>query len=246
MRLLLSVLSYLIVPLNANPPMHTVLERLFGSGHIQDEHKENSYGYVASSMEDLIALCKYEQSQLSYIHSLPKNKAKTSYIRHLDLFSGTDCAEYMAHPVNTFHSLSRISEWLPQLLKLPPKYMHELSNPMKLKSQAALGIVNVQDFHELNITHLARRGLLEDFYSNKVFQAASNLTANEVFFIGKASLQNMDDNEALERNMNWALVALQMAKLEGKTKKELKKYKTFLAVANSTYEDLIKHLNKKE
>ena len=72
LEIVLSLHFFLTWPSKANPPMQTVLERIFGSGEIiHEDHRQGSHGHVTSSMEDLIALCRYEQSQLPFIHSLP-------------------------------------------------------------------------------------------------------------------------------------------------------------------------------
>ena len=141
------------------------------------------------------------------------------------------------HPVNTFHSLVRISIWLPRLVKLPPKYLQTLANPMKIEQQAASGLANVQDFHDLDITNLAVDGTFQDPITKEVFKAATNMTPHELFVVTKTVVQ-LDDFETLDNNIAWAQAAFDMAK----SKKDLKSYKTLLKLANSTYRRFINSL----
>ena len=127
-------------------------------------------------------------------------------VTYISYSQNTECDQYMMHPVNTFHSLVRISIWLPRLVKLPQKYLQTLANPMKIEQQAASGLANVQDFHDLDITKLAVDGTFQDPITKEVFKAATNMTPHELFVVTKTVVQ-LDDFETLDNNIAWAQAA---------------------------------------
>ena len=90
------------------------------------------------------------------------------------------CEEYMFHPINVYHSLTRVSKYLWKLVKL---YEKSLADPIMIESQAAQGLINIQDSHDVDAMEIANGNI-------KGFQSKSALTANELYFITKTAMQN--------------------------------------------------------
>ena len=93
------------------------------------------------------------------------------------------CEEYMFHPINAYHSLTRVSKYLSKLVKLPKLYEKSLADPIMIESQAAQGLINIQDSHEIDAMEIANGNI-------KGFQSKSALTANELYFITKTAMKN--------------------------------------------------------
>jgi hypothetical protein len=93
------------------------------------------------------------------------------------------CEEYMFHPINAYHSLTRVSKYLSKLVKLPKLYEKSLADPIMIESQAAQGLINIQDSHDVEAMEIAN-GNIEGF------QSESGLTANELYFITKTAMKN--------------------------------------------------------
>ena len=51
------------------------------------------------------------------------------------------------------------------------------------ESQVAQGLINIQDFHDVNVMDIANGNI-------KGFQSKSALTANELYFITKTAMKN--------------------------------------------------------
>ena len=80
------------------------------------------------------------------------------------------CEDYMFHPINTYHTLTRISNYLSKLVKLPSLYQKSLKNSIMIESQAAQGIINIQDFYDVNVMDIAKGNLKGIFFSKTFFQ----------------------------------------------------------------------------
>ena len=93
------------------------------------------------------------------------------------------CEDYMFHPINTYHTLTRTSNYLSKLVKLPKLFEKSLANSILIESQAAQGLINIQDYHDVNVMDIAK-GNLKGFY------AKSNMTAEELYFITKTAMKN--------------------------------------------------------
>ena len=93
------------------------------------------------------------------------------------------CEDYMFHPINVYRSLTRLSKYLSKLVKLPKLYKKSLADTIMTESQAAQGLINIQDFHDVNVMDIANGNI-------KGFQSKSSLTANELYFIAKTTMQN--------------------------------------------------------
>ena len=93
------------------------------------------------------------------------------------------CEDYMFHPINAYHSLTRVSKYLAKLVKLPKLYKKSLADPIVIESQAAQGLINIQDCHNVDAMDIANGNI-------KGFQSKSALTANELYFITKTAMQN--------------------------------------------------------
>ena len=93
------------------------------------------------------------------------------------------CEDYMFHPINVYHSLTRLSKYLSKLVKLPKLYKKSLADTIMTESQAAQGLINIQDFHDVDVMDIANGNI-------KGFQSKSALTANELYFIAKTAAKN--------------------------------------------------------
>ena len=93
------------------------------------------------------------------------------------------CEDYMFHPINVYHSLTRLSKYLSKLVKLPKSYKKSLADTIMTESQVAQGLINIQDFHDVNVMDIANGNI-------KGFQSKSALTANELYFIAKTAAKN--------------------------------------------------------
>ena len=93
------------------------------------------------------------------------------------------CEDYMFHPINAYHSLTRVSKYLSKLVKLPKLYEKSLADPIMIESQAAQGLINIQDSHDVDAMDIANGNI-------KGFQSKSALTANELYFITKTAMKN--------------------------------------------------------
>ena len=69
------------------------------------------------------------------------------------------CEDYMFHPINTYHTLTRISNYLSKLVKLPSLFQKSLNNSIMIESQAAQGLINIQDFYDVNVMDIAKGNL---------------------------------------------------------------------------------------
>ena len=93
------------------------------------------------------------------------------------------CEDYMFHPINVYHSLARVSKYLSNLVKLPKLYKKSFADTIMTESQAAQGLINIQDFHDVDVMDIANGNI-------KGFQSKSSLTANELYFIAKTAMKN--------------------------------------------------------
>merc|ERR1712037_524095 len=111
----------------------------------------------SSSMEDLLKLCEYEKSVQDEVSQLPNSKIKYDYYQNLkaDTLVLESCEDYMFHPINVYHSLTRVSKYLSNLVKLPKLYKKSLADTIMTESQAAQGLINIQDFHDVNVMDIA-------------------------------------------------------------------------------------------
>ena len=71
---------------------------------------------------------------------------------------------------------------------------------------AAYGIVDIQEFYDLNTDDLAK-GLLKDPGSGTEYMAATNFTVDELLFIAEAAF----DSGYLDRQVEWLQTALKVA-----------------------------------
>ena len=92
----------------------------------------------------------------------------------------------MFHPVNTYHSLIRISRYLSKLVELPNSFKKSLTDLNSIESQGAQGLINVQDYYDINAMDIANGNI-------KGFHSVSNMTASELYFITKIAMKNIDE-----------------------------------------------------
>ena len=105
---------------------------------------------------------------------------------HQSLASQT-CENYMFHPVNTYHSLIRISKYLSKLVKLPHSFEKSLSNLIMIESQAAQGLINLHEYNEVDVMDIANGNICG-------YQSVSNMTASELYFVTKTAMKNTIKN----------------------------------------------------
>ena len=99
----------------------------------------------------------------------------------------------MFHPVNTYHILTRISKYLSKLVKLPRSFEKSLSNLNRIESQAAQGLINVQEYHDIDVMDIANGNI-------NGYQSVSNMTSSELYFITKTSMKNTDQTGIFFKN----------------------------------------------
>ena len=73
-------------------------------------------------------------------------------------------------------------------------------------TQASYGIVDVQEFYDLNTDDLAK-GLVKDPDSGTEYMAARNLTLDELLFIAA----NAGESQYMDRQVEWLQTALKVA-----------------------------------
>ena len=104
------------------------------------------------------------------------------------LFSETkQKSDYVYHPINAFHMLQRMTNFLPKLdslldLKLPEFKLDDLS----LVQGPANGLADLQEFHNIPLQDLMQ-GRIPDPCSGRIFQANSGLTFQEALQIANAA-----------------------------------------------------------
>ena len=91
----------------------------------------------------------------------------------------------MFHPVNTYHSLIRISRYLSKLVELPNSFKKSLTDLNSIESQGAQGLINVQDYYDIDAMDIANGNI-------KGSCSISNMTASELYFITKIAMKNTD------------------------------------------------------
>ena len=127
--------------------------------------------------------------------------------------------QYVFHPINAFHLILRTAKWLPKLFpdEGPIQYMFEDSD--KKIGQAAYGIVDLQEFHDLKMMDIIQ-GVLHDPPSGRIFKSYKNLSLDEVLLIADSA----KTSGFLDRVVEWYETALSMAldqNADEKTKKDI-------------------------
>ena len=60
----------------------------------------------------------------------------------------------MHNPINAFHLLTRNANWLPRMFPNASFYTYWFPNITQVMQQAAFGIVDIQEFYNLNTTDI--------------------------------------------------------------------------------------------
>ena len=133
------------------------------------------------------------------------------------LLRNATAEESIFHPINAFHFLKRTSEWLPKFFPndsiLPILFKNKTSTVL----QASYGIIDVQEFYDLNTDDLAQ-GLIKDPGSGTEYMAARNLTVNELLFIAATAFES----RYMDRQVEWLQTALKVAQaVKGENYKQI-------------------------
>ena len=78
--------------------------------------------------------------------------------------SSLTAENYVYHPINAFHMLKRNAEWLSKLLPESSLYHQLFSNPNSTLQEATYGIVDIQEFYDLNIYDIINGTLQGDHF----------------------------------------------------------------------------------
>ena len=141
---------------------------------------------------------------------------------------------YVFNPINAFHMLKRNSEWLPKLLPNNSLYNQLFLNTTSTLQEAAFGIVDVQEFYDLNIDDIIN-GTLKDANSGLCHHSEKKLSFQEVLFIAEAALSS----NYLDRHVQWLESALSMTKNEKWIKKLQKSVKNAKLMHDNAYKSLL-------
>lgn len=212
----------------AAPNVHNTFERIFGTGQVPQEHKEDSEQFISASMEDLIDICKYERSVQKY---LTKSK---SYQKSLGN-STEDCETFMLHPLNSFQVLTRMAKFVSKMVELPTQYKSAFSDQLVVETKATEGIFNIQDLYQINPLDIAKSGEILGQKSD------FRLKSSDLYLLVKYSVKD-DDKENYENNFEWAKAAYQLAKEEKRPKSDLRKFKDLYLATKNIYELMSKDL----
>ena len=141
---------------------------------------------------------------------------------------------YVFNPINAFHMLKRNSKWLPKLLPNNSLYNQLFLNTNSTLKEAAFGIVDVQEFYDLNIDDIIN-GTLKDANSGLWHHSEKKLSFQEVLFIAEAAMSS----NYFDRHVQWLESALSMAKHKKWIKKLEKSVKNAKLMHDNAYKSLL-------
>ena len=135
--------------------------------------------------------------------------------------------DYVLHPINSIHLLSRsafISKWTPQLNLSIESFKSQIDSLILNEDyqNSLLGLADIHEYSHLDLNDIAE-GNLYDFVSERFFKANSGLTSGELIKIA----QEARKVRYLEGYVNWLTCALHLAKKENKSKKFIHKIRYF-------------------
>ena len=145
---------------------------------------------------------------------------------------------YVFNPINAFHMLKRNSEWLPKLLPNNSLYIQLFSNTTLTLQEAAFGIVDVQEFYDLNIYDIIN-GRLKDTNSGLCHHSEKKLSFQEVLFIAEAAMSS----NYFDRHVQWLESALSIANNIKWIKKLQKMVKNAKSMHDKVYESVLVSLS---
>ena len=116
--------------------------------------------------------------------------------------------EYVHNPINAFHLLARNAIWLPKIFKNNTFYNKLFSNASRTIQQAAFGIVDIQEFYNMNTTDITN-GILKvnDVIENR---SQNKFSLDEILLIADAA----GKSQYFDRKVEWLYSALSLAKTE--------------------------------
>ena len=141
---------------------------------------------------------------------------------------------YVFNPINAFHMLKRNSEWLPKLLPNNSLYNQLFFNTTLTLQEAAFGIVDVQEFYDLDINDIIN-GTLKDTNSGLWHHSENKLSLEEVLLIAEAA----KSSNYFYRHVQWLESALSMAKNKKWVKKLQKNVKNAKLMHDNVYKSLL-------
>ena len=141
---------------------------------------------------------------------------------------------YVFNPINAFHMLKRNMVWLPKLLPNTSLYNQLFLNTSSTLQEAAFGIVDVQEFYDLNIDDLIN-GTIKDEYSGLCHHSEKKLSFQDVLLIAEAA----KSSKYFDRHVQWLESALSMANDTKWIKKLQKMVKNAKSIHDKVYKSVL-------
>ncbi len=145
---------------------------------------------------------------------------KINYNSNYPYSKPTDVEDYVKHPINAFHMLKRMAKWLPMLKSdIPSLKIHfQLPNEYDAAFGVAHGLADIQEHYNLDVNDMIQGRIVSSVDSERVFNAASNLTSHEITMIA----QEASKVQYLEGYVSWLQGALDAVQAENRSNKNLK------------------------
>ena len=145
---------------------------------------------------------------------------------------------YVFNPINAFHMLKRNVEWLPKLLPNNSFYNQLFLNTRSTLQEATFGIVDVQEFYDLNIDDLIN-GTIKDANSGLSHHSEKKLSFQEVLMIAETA----KSSKYFDRHVQWLESALSIANNIKWIKKLQKMVKNAKSMHDKVYKSVLVSLS---
>ena len=190
--------------------------------------KNNLLKHQAHSTEDLMKLFQTEKSMIQELNQMKsqidiQNRTSDLIVQYLnvidyDMFS--ESSKYVLNPINAFHLLKRLSEWIPKLKSKIPKlkFTYKARSLLDDYKMAINGIVEIQEYFDLDTNDLGE-GRIEDRRTGKIYQSNSPLTSSEIFDLSEEA----KTVGYLNNHVDWLTATLNKAVFENKPQKYITK-----------------------
>ena len=130
--------------------------------------------------------------------------------------------QYIHHPINAFHMLKRIAQWMPKIVSLIPtiKFEYDLLSMEEEYQRASLGLADLHHYYNISIEELSE-GKIKNSKNDRVYLSKSGLNTFELMQIA----QEAKSQNYLDDYVSWLIVALKKAKQENKNTKYIRNIK---------------------
>ena len=142
------------------------------------------------------------------------------YLNVIDYDMFSESSKYVLNPINAFHLLKRLSEWIPKLKSKIPKlkFTYKARSLLDDYKMAINGIVEIQEYFDLDTNDLGE-GRIEDRRTGKIYQSNSPLTSSEIFDLSEEA----KTVGYLNNHVDWLTATLNKAVFEKKPQKYITK-----------------------